>query len=91
MEVMLLSGQSLWDIALQEKGLWQAGIDIAFASSCSLSSPLEEGTRLQIPIKSYDRQRQRMAKTLSLHPATADNTSGELPRIFSHAFNLVFT
>lgn len=91
MDVTMLPGQTLWDVAVATKGSWEAGIDMARSAGVSMTGPQKAGAVYPVPIKTYDRTMERYALTHRLEPATAGEISPLSIRIFTSAFSAEFT
>ena len=92
MEVKVLSGQTLWDVAVATKGSWQSGIDVARSAGISMTDLPKSGTLLPVPANTYDRALERYAQAHRLEPATATAyKAGAHTRIFTSAFSEVFS
>lgn len=91
MDVTMLPGQTLWDVAVATKGSWLAGIDMARSAGVSMTGPQKAGAVYPVPIKTYDRTMERYALTHRLEPATAGEMSPLSIRIFTSAFSAEFT
>lgn len=91
MEVTLLPGQTLWDLALSHKGSWEAGIDMARSAGISMTAVLRAGSAFPLPAKTYDRTLERYALTHRIQPATAGEPHPAELRIFSSAFSEAFS
>ena len=88
MEVKVLSGQTLWDVAVATKGSWQSGIDMARSAGVSMTDLPKSGTLLPVPANTYE----RYAQAHRLEPATATaHKAGAHTRIFTSAFSEVFS
>ena len=91
MDVTMLPGQTLWDVAVATKGSWEAGIDMARSAGVSMTGPQKAGAVYPVPIKTYDRTMERYSLTHRLEPATAGEMSPLSIRIFTSAFSAEFT
>ena len=80
MEVKVLSGQTLWDVAVATKGSWQSGVDMARSAGVSMTDLPKSGTLLPVPANTYDRALERYAHKAGAHT-----------RIFTSAFSEVFS
>jgi hypothetical protein len=69
MEVKVLNGQSLFDLAIQAAGSVEAVFDIAAANGVSITDELQPGTILVIPAVS-NRQVADYYRSNSIRPAT---------------------
>ena len=91
MDVTMLPGQTLWDVAVATKGSWEAGIDMARSAGVSMTGPQKAGAVYPVPIKTYDRTMERYSLTHRLEPATAGEISPLSIRIFTSAFSAEFS
>lgn len=91
MDVTMLPGQTLWDVAVATKGSWLAGIDMARSRGLSMTDTLRAGEVFPIPTRTYDRTMERYALTHRLEPATAGEMSPLSIRIFTSAFSAEFS
>ena len=91
MDVTMLPGQTLWDVAVATKGSWEAGIDMARSASVSMTGPQKAGAVYPVPIQTYDRTMERYVLTHRLEPATAGEMSPLSIRIFTSAFSAEFS
>ena len=91
MDVTMLPGQTLWDVAVATKGSWEAGIDMARSAGVSMTGSQKAGAVYPVPIKTYDRTMERYVLTHRLEPATAGEMSPLSIRIFTSAFSAEFT
>jgi hypothetical protein len=69
MEVKVLNGQSLFDIAIQAAGSIEAVFDIALANGISITDELQPGTVLVIPAV-LNRRIADYYRVNDIHPAT---------------------
>ncbi len=72
MEAIVLDGQSLYDIAIQECGSVEAVIAIAILNDISVTDELQIGQLLQIP-EPVNKPIADYYKSRNLKPATAGN------------------
>jgi len=72
MEAIVLEGQSLFDIAIQECGSVEAVTAIAVLNDISVTDDLQVGQLLQIPMP-VNKQVAKYYKSHNLKPATAGN------------------
>jgi len=72
METIVLEGQSLLDIAVQECGSVEAVIAIAVLNNISITDDLQVGQVLQMPAP-VNKQIAQYYKSKNLKPATAGN------------------
>ena len=70
MEIKVLNGQSLFDIAIQAAGTVEAVFDIALANGISITDDLEPGTVLVVPAV-LNRQVAEYYRVNNIRPATA--------------------
>lgn len=91
MEVTLLTGQTIWDLALSYKGSWEAGVDMARGANVSMTAFHQVGTAFPLPSKTYDRTLERYVLTHRLQTATAAEAKATELRIFSSAFSEAFS
>ena len=68
--IKLRSGQSLWDIALQELGNIEAAYDIAVLNDVSIADDVAAGTQLVIPETPKDPDMLNYYKKNNIQPAT---------------------
>lgn len=90
MEVTLLTGQTLWDLALSHKGSWEAGIDLARSRGVSMTARHPVGTTFVLTSAVYDRLMERYARTHRLSPATAASSDASSDRVFTLPFSDAF-
>lgn len=90
MEVILQRGQTLWDLAVQHKGDWRAGIDMARAAGRSMTETPQEGASYPLPSAVYDKALERYAKLNKIEPATLEQLPRTALRVFSSPFSEVF-
>ena len=86
-QVTVKDGQTLFDVAVQEFGSWEAAIDIAWANSVSLTDMLAAGALLMLPEGlSVNRTMQLWCSQHGVSPATARAVSGVTVGVFSKEF-----
>lgn len=79
MAINVLTGQSLFDLAMQELGSVEGVFELAEKADVSLTDELAVGVLLNVPVDPLDRQVVDYYKANGITPATAitkDNTSG---------------
>ena len=74
MEIKVLNGQSLFDIAIQSAGSIEAVFDIALANGISITDDLEPGTVLVVPAV-LNRQVAEYYRVNGIQPATGITVS----------------
>ena len=77
MEIKVLNGQSLFDIAIQAAGSVEAVFDIALANGISITDDLEPGTVLVVPAV-LNRQMAEYYRINNIRPATALSAADEM-------------
>lgn len=90
MNVKVKSGQTLFDVAIQEFGTWEAAVDIAHINDMSVTEVPNTGSVLLLPDKVYNRTMMQHCKNNEISPATADDNSGINLRIFTEQFTTEF-
>ena len=69
--VIVKSGQSLLDIALQEKGSLEAIEEIAALNGLSVTEELSAGMELELPARSWNKLVEKYCKDNDVSPATS--------------------
>ncbi len=69
--VVVQSGQTFADIAVQEYGSFEAAIEIAMDNGMSITDNLSGGSVLRLTDRSYNRIMQNYCRTNGVSPATA--------------------
>lgn len=70
MSVVVMAGQTLADVAVQEYGTIEALPLIAESNDIPMSADIEPGTRLECPEKTFDKYLQNYVKVNKIKPAT---------------------
>lgn len=83
-------GQSWWDVGIELKGDWTAGIDLALSLGASMTDapPMLE---VQVPSKTYDKVLEHYCRVEGVSPATLESSTPRHYQIFSPVFNQVFS
>ena len=68
--VVVMAGQTMADIAIQEYGALEAVFDIAVENQLYITSRLQDGSTLRLPDVTYDAKRQNFCALNSIMPAT---------------------
>lgn len=89
-QAVILSGQSLLDLAVERFGAWEAAVDIALLTGVSLTDTPDVDRSYSLPDKVYDRVMQAHCKSRRVSPATLYDRTGVRWRIFTPPFNLTF-
>lgn len=76
MEVVVKTGQTLADIALQEYGVLEAVLDLAILNGKSLTEELTAGEQVGKPGHVYNRVMENYCKVNEVSPATEPGTAG---------------
>lgn len=69
--VIVKSGQTLMDIALQEKGSIEAIEEIAALNGLSITEELLAGTTLEIPVSTWNKLVENYCRDNDVSPSTA--------------------
>ena len=69
--VTVKSGQSLLDIAIQEKGTLECILELASLNGLSITDDLTAGMELMVPSETYNKLLETYCKKNDVRPATA--------------------
>lgn len=84
-QITIKRGQTWWDAGIEAYGTWEAGIDLAFLASASMTADPPFG-QINRADKTYDRVMEQFCKARSVSPATAEDFSGLRFRVFDKTF-----
>lgn len=82
-------GQSWWDLGIELKGDWRAGIDLALSLGASMTLPPPAG-EVQMPTATYDKVMENYCHVEGVSPATLESNGSHSYQIFNPVFNQVF-
>lgn len=88
--IKVLSGQSLFDIAIQECGSAEAVVQLALLNDISITDNLQIGQSILLPNNIENKENVQYFKSRGLNPATDINKSLVRSGIFNRIFNKIF-
>lgn len=74
--VKIKDGQTLFDMAIEHYGTWEAALAIALVNGIAITDAPEDGTQMKLPTVVHDVRLERYCKQNSISPATLHNLPG---------------